>query len=481
MPTSRPLSICWLRRDLRLHDHAPLALATAESQAVAVVFILDRVILDALENSRDRRLTFIHRSLCELDSKLRAHGSMLIVRTGDPAEEIPQLAQELGAKCVYTGKDYEPYARTRDAKVAQSLFESGIDFVAVKDSVVREGGEVLSQERNPLRVYTPYRKSWERSFEPERDAAEHQVTLAHLVQAKEIPEQYKTSLPSLNDLGFEEVDLWLSPGEDAALEKLGQFAPQMHRYRELRDFPAAHATSGLSVHLRFGTISVRKMVRLALSQTSEGAETWLREIIWRDFYQDILFHFPDVVERPFQRIYDDLEYPGEQDHFSAWCEGKTGYPLVDAAMRCFNATGWMHNRLRMVVASFLTKDLLIDYRQGEAYFAAGLLDFDLASNNGGWQWASSVGADPQPYFRIFNPILQSVKFDPEGKFIREWCPELSHLEGEALHFPARASEFELLTANVELGKNYPKPIVDHATQKERAISLLAVAKSTGSE
>jgi deoxyribodipyrimidine photo-lyase len=246
----------------------------------------------------------------------------------------------------------------------------------------------------------------------------------------------------------------------------------MSNYKKARDFPALNGTSILSPHLRFGTISCRAAVRAALAVSGEGGDKWLSELIWREFYSMILLRFPEVVEHTFRPEFDDLEYPGTHEYFEAWVEGRTGYPIVDAAMRCFEATGWMHNRLRMVVASFLTKDLLVNYKWGEAYFARKLLDFELASNNGSWQWAASVGADPQPYFRIFNPILQSKKFDSEGKFIRKWCPELTGFSNERIHFPAEATEMEQKLAGCLIGKDYPKPIVDHSEQRQKAISLL---------
>jgi deoxyribodipyrimidine photo-lyase len=470
-----------MRRDLRIHDHLPLAAATEHSDAVAVVFVFDTQILGGLKNRTDRRLTYIHRSITELDMKLRERGSKLIVRHGDPVDEIPILARELGVHAVYTARDYEPYARSRDRKVTERLNVDNVEFITLKDTVVMEGGEVLSQDGNPLRVYTPYRSAWLKSFVRERDSAEHLANLDRLWPVAELPTSLTNPVPDLESIGFQKSDLCLEPGEDSARAQLERFANLIDRYGADRDFPALHGTSQMSVHLRFGTVSVREMVRLALESDSEGASKWLNEIIWRDFYQDILFNWPDVIERPFQAVYEKLEYPGEPEHFEAWCEGRTGYPLVDAAMRCFNATGWMHNRLRMVVASFLTKDLLIDYRKGEAYFAEGLLDFDLASNNGGWQWAASVGADPQPYFRIFNPILQSEKFDPEGRFIKQWCPELEAIEGPGLHFPSRMSEFDLLSAGVTLGETYPRPIVDHSVQRQRAIELLANQKGGKSD
>ncbi len=474
MPSRVRRALCWIRRDLRLSDHAALAHATSIAEEVAVAFVFDPNILDALEDRDDRRVTFIHRSLQELDRKLHERGSALVVRRGDPLSEIPGLARELGADCVVTARDYEPYARQRDEAVRKLLADQGTDFTTVKDSVVMEPGQVLTQDGGTYRVYTPYSKMWRAHFSPARDAADHAPDLTKLVPKESIAGASRAW--SLEDLGFDEGKLWLEPGEDAALQALSEFSTRAAAYGEKRDFPAGKHTSALSVHFRFGTISIREAVRTALELGSKGADKWLAELIWREFYQDVLFHNPQVVDTTFNPQYAGIEYPGTEEHFRAWCEGRTGYPLVDAAMRCLNQTGWMHNRLRMVVASFLTKDLLVDYRQGEAYFARKLLDFELASNNGGWQWAASVGADAQPYFRIFNPILQSLKFDPDGEFIREWVPELRDLKGKGIHWPLDASSFELLEAGVELGKDYPWPIVHHDLQRPKAIALLESAR-----
>lgn len=465
-------ALCWIRRDLRLHDHAALAAATSEFDGVAVAFIFDTTILDALPDRDDRRVSFIHRSLQVLDAKLRKHGSALLVRHGDPLVEIPKLAGELDVQAVFTARDYEPYAQTRDAAVEKALEAQGIAFRTEKDSVMLEPHEVTGPN-GPYRVYTPYMKAWRKRFSIRADGVEHAPNLKALAQNLgkfEHPWTFKA-------IGFQEADTWLEAGQDAAIKQAKSFAKKLDDYEEARNFPAQPGTSALSAHLRFGTISIRELARLAIERGTPGAEKWLNELIWRDFYQSILYHFPHVVETPFQGRYDDIAYPGEDIHFEAWCEGQTGYPIVDAAMRNLKATGWMHNRLRMVVASFLTKDLLVDYRRGEAHFARYLLDFDLASNNGGWQWAASTGCDPQPYFRIFNPISQSTRFDPDGAYIRQWVPEIAELDGPTLHAPWTATEFECTAAGVTLGETYPHPIVDHASQRERAIALLKTAGS----
>jgi deoxyribodipyrimidine photo-lyase len=461
--------LCWLRRDLRLRDHAALARATALGAQVIPVFVFDRNILDPLP-SNDRRVTFIVESLLEMQRELERLGSNLYVLHGDPVEKIPQLADQLQVEAVVTAEDFEPYAIARDTQVREALAERNVPFEAVLDTVVMRPGTVLSQGGTPFRVYTPYSKAWKKLADTADFVPEHDLEDRHLIRKEEID----WPMWSYETIGFTKADLWLQPGESGAWNRLEEFDPKISQYAESRDFPAQSGTSGLSVHLRFGTVSIRELVRRALRKEQPG-EKWLNELIWRDFYQDLLWHNPHVTETTFQPQFANLNWPGTESHWQAWCDGQTGYPIIDAAMRCLNQTGWMHNRLRMIVASFLTKDLLISYKRGEAYFAEKLLDFELSSNNGGWQWAASTGADAQPYFRIFNPVLQSERFDPSGTFIRTWVPELAELSDKAIHAPYAAGPLDLLTANVTLGKTYPHPIVNHAEQKDRAIQLLASA------
>lgn len=462
-------ALAWIRRDLRLSDHAALTRATELADEVAVVFVFDTQILNALPDRADRRVTFIHQSLQEIDKKLRKRGSQLLVRHGDPQREIPAVARALKVQDVVTARDYEPYARDRDLAVGEALKADGIRFRTVKDSVVMEAGQVKSQAGGVFRVFTPYSRAWRKAFQAETDGADFTPDLSRLMAAEEIAPHVAPW--AMEDLAFQSTDLWLAAGEEAGLQRLTDFERRLADYEEARNFPAIDGTSGLSVHLRFGTVSPRECVRRAFAQGAAG-EKWLTELIWRDFYQDVLRHHPQVVAEPFQPQYKGLPYPGEESHWQAWCAGQTGFPIVDAAMRCLNQTGWMHNRLRMITASFLTKDLLISYQRGEQYFADKLLDFDLASNNGGWQWAASTGADAQPYFRIFNPTLQSERYDPDGTFIRAWVPELAALDGKAIHAPAEHPG-ALRLAGIELGRDYAAPIVNHSTQKERALELLS--------
>lgn len=462
---SYPAALMWFRRDLRATDNTALYQALQSCPQVHCVFVLDSNILQQLP-ADDRRLAFIHSALAELDTSLRQHGGSLRVLHGDPATVIPQLARELNCQQVFCNRDYEPYARQRDARVAASLTAEGRSLHCCKDQVIFECDEILTGQGKPYTVFTPYMKAWRKRFSAllaKPVPAPLQGAIATVPAAQQ--------LPPLADIGFAGASLEglkVATGRSGALDLLQDFARRLKHYRNCRDFPAIKGVSYLSAHLRFGTLSVREAVTLALADGSDGAECWLNELIWREFYQQLLWHFPQVAETSFKEVYRDLAFPGEEAWFAAWCEGRTGYPIVDAAMRQLNHSGYMHNRLRMIVASFLVKDLLIDWRRGEAYFAAKLLDFDLAANNGGWQWAASTGCDAQPYFRIFNPVTQSEKFDPEGKFIRRYVPELATLDNKAIHAPWLAKS---LPAGFRLGQDYPEPIVDHAQQRELALAL----------
>ena len=477
--TSSPI-VFWFRRDLRASDNVGFAAATADCARVIPVFVFDTNILADLPDRRDRRVAFIHDSVMELRRRVRGHGSDLVILHGDPIRLIPELAAHVDAEAVYVNRDYEPYAKTRDDAVARALAAEGRSLRGYRDQVVFDGSDVQKDDGEPYRVFTPYKKAWLRRFDEEslRGAAPdlpHEPDMSRLEPATALHDLGDDI--TLGDLGFSPVDLWLDAGEDAARRRLATFIPVMARYQDDRDFPAKEGTSGLSVHLRFGTISIRECVRAArgsgpASATAPaGHATWLSELIWREFYQMILDRFPSVVSHAFQQQYDGIPWPGTEEHLAAWREGRTGFPIVDAAMRHFNATGWMHNRLRMVTAMFLTKDLLVDWRRGEEYFAAKLLDFDLASNNGGWQWSASTGVDAAPYFRIFNPVLQSRKFDPDGAYIRTWVPELRGFDNRLVHWPADANLFAQQSARCIVGEEYPFPIVDHAAQKEKAVAL----------
>lgn len=463
--TTANATLLWFRRDLRLFDNTALLEAAADGGRLFAVFIFDKTILDALPED-DARLPFIHHAVADIKSALQSKGGDLLVVHGEAGQAIPALAAQLGCQRVFANRDYEPYARQRDERVATALAQQGAELVLCKDQVLFECSQVLTGQGKPYTVFTPYMRAWRKAFHPQMAAPLGDPAKTNWQPA---PAAF-AKLPTLAELGFtgSSITPAAKPGREAGLQLLQRFARKLPHYKTLRDFPGQAGVSGLSVHLRFGTVSVREAVSLALTQQNEGTDCWLNELIWREFYQQLLWHFPNAATESFKPEYRTLQFPGEDAWFEAWCEGRTGYPIVDAAMRQLNQTGYMHNRLRMIVASFLVKDLLIDWRRGEAYFAAKLMDFDLAANNGGWQWAASTGCDAQPYFRIFNPVTQSEKFDPDGTFIRRYLPELEALDNKSIHAPWLAKQLPL---GFVLGQHYPKPIVDHATQRQMALAL----------
>ena len=435
---SDKISVFWFRRDLRLEDNAGLSEAIRGDEPVLPIFIFDVEILDKLNDPKDARLSFIHQRLAHIKNELKAMGSDLDCRYGKPIEIWYELAKEYKIGTVYTNRDYEPYAQERDENVAAYLNEKGIAFLDFKDQVIFEKNEVVKKDGLPYTVFTPYSRKWKaklvegiagdalsdspyfKSYDSSKNLAKSLVKINNL------------AMPSLNDMGFKASEI------EAPQSKVKRSI--IKNYTETRNFPALNGTSKLGVHFRFGTISIRQKAKAA----AQLNDTYLNELIWRDFYSMILYHFPHVVEKPFREKYSYIEWSDDEPSFEAWKEGRTGYPLVDAGMRELNATGFMHNRVRMVVASFLTKHLLIDWRWGEAYFAEKLLDFDLASNNGGWQWAAGCGTDAAPYFRIFNPTSQMQKFDKNQEYIKNWIPEYGT-------------------------DAYPEPIIDHKMARERCL------------
>lgn len=459
-------ALVWFRRDLRVHDHAALAAALAAHGQVYCSFVFDTEILDALPR-RDRRVEFILRCVEELDAELRRHGGALIVRHGRARHEVPALAAQLGVAAVYANRDYEPAALARDAEVARRLAAAGLAFHDFKDQVIFDRDEVLTRSGTPFAVFTPYKNAWLRQLDPAQlEAQEGPSRLAGLAMPT-VPSE----LPRLHDLGFEATDLALPvpTGMSGAAALLDDFLDRIDDYAATRDFPAAKGPSYLSVHLRFGTLSIRQLVRYAHGRGGRGAETWLGELIWREFYQMLLWHHPRLTGQAFKSEYDALVWDWDEALWSAWCAGRTGYPLVDAAMRQLACSGYMHNRLRMVTASFLCKDLGLDWRRGEAWFAEKLNDFDLAANNGGWQWAASTGCDAQPWFRIFNPVTQSEKFDGRGRFIRRYVPELAAVPDKFIHAPWRMPPADQEAIGVIIGRDYPRPVVDHAAARQRTL------------
>ncbi|MRV74533.1 deoxyribodipyrimidine photo-lyase [Duganella sp. FT92W] len=488
IPTDNPpfrTALVWFRRDLRSFDHAALHHALLRSETVFCAFIYDKEILDTLPRA-DRRVEFIHACIGELAAELQQMGGNLIVRHAVARDEIPRLAAELNADAVFANHDYEPQAIARDDAVARALAAGGRPLFTFKDQVIFEKNDVLSQSGTSFSVFTPYKNAWLKRLQAEPDSTAPWPIdpYAHKLAAGPAS---SSSLPSLQQLGFESTNLAalaIPTGMRGGTQLFDDFLGRIADYGVARDYPAVKGPSYLSLHLRFGTVSIRHLVRTvaqlsARGQAGEGGAVWLSELIWREFYMMILYHHPHVVHASFKPAYDAIHWetgPDADALFAAWCEGRTGYPLVDAAMAQLNRTGYMHNRLRMVTACFLIKDLGIDWRRGEAYFAQHLNDFDLAANNGGWQWASSSGCDAQPYFRIFNPVTQSEKFDPEGKFIKRYLPQLAALDPRDIHAPWQTPRMVLEEKGVTLGHNYPQPLVMHDEARKRTLERYAVVK-----
>ena len=421
-------ALFWHRRDLRIDDNKGLFEALKQNEIVHPIFIFDKSILDKLPNN-DQRILFIYQEIESLKKSYQNLGSDLWVYYGEPSEIIPKIAQELNCSSVYFNNDYEPYALQRDQEIQVSLNNIKIEFIGNKDHVIFEKNEVLKDDGKPYTIFTPYSRKWKANLK-EEDLREYSIEKysRNLVQ-----KQQEEALITLEEMGFESKVLHDFPDRIAKNEIL-------KNYHLSRNFPAVKGTSKLSLHLRFGTISIRKLALIAREQN----ETYLNELIWRDFYQMIIFHFPKSAENSFKTQYDKIIWEKNEVHFDSWCTGKTGYPIVDAGMRELNATGFMHNRVRMVVASFLTKHLLLDWRLGAAYFAEKLLDFELASNTGGWQWAAGCGCDAAPYFRVFNPQAQQEKFDKSFEYIKKWVPEYGT-------------------------SSYPEPIIEHKFARERIL------------
>ena len=506
MQKKHAVGLMWFRRDLRLQDNAALHHALKSCGRVHCLFVFDREILDSLPKT-DRRVEFIRESLVELDALIDAlasrhgvSGSGLITVHAAASTAVPELAAQLKTDAVFANHDFEPQAVERDARIQTALEKNGTAFYTFKDHVIFERTEVVSLAGKPYSVFTPYKNAWLKKLDAfylkayEIDA--YGSALACIPEAlgqgpgKNLHPDSVGRVLTLAAMGFErtnltELNIPIGPSGAAAL--FAEFVSRMHLYGETRNFPAVKGPSYLSVHLRFGTVSIRKLARIAFDEQakgSEGAAVWLSELIWRDFYAQILANFPHVAVDAFKSEYDKIAFlkGAEADTlFAAWCEGRTGYPLVDAAMAQINQTGYMHNRLRMVVASFLVKDLGLDWRLGERYFAEKLNDFDLSSNNGGWQWAASSGCDAQPYFRIFNPTSQSEKFDADGKFIRRYVPALAKLSNKSIHAPHDAKPLELLAAGVELGKTYPFRLVAHDEARAITLQRYAVVKKSLAE
>ncbi|MEK0420762.1 MAG: hypothetical protein RLZZ161_613 [Bacteroidota bacterium] len=430
MTSSNPIhNIFWFRRDLRTEDNHALFQALHSGLPVKPIFIFDRQILDKLDNPKDRRVLFIHLALNRIKKQLQSLGSDLWVFYGNAGEIWESLLNSGNIRSVFTNKDYEPYALKRDNEISVLCKTKGVSFLQFKDQVIFECGEVVKDDGTPYTVYTPYSKRWKSQFKPEMLNPFPSESLTEFyLKDKALP------LPTLEEMGFDHFDFEfpaITPDKDI-----------IKAYEHQRDIPSVRGTTRVSVHLRFGTISIRKLAKTAM----QLSEKYLNELIWREFYMQILWHFPRVVNESFKTKYDRIEWRNNPEEFDRWCKGETGYPIVDAGMRELLSTGFMHNRVRMIVASFLTKHLLIDWRWGEAWFARHLLDFELASNNGGWQWAAGSGVDAAPYFRVFNPHLQTLKFDPDALYIKHWIPEWNSLQ-------------------------YARPVVEHEVARKRCLEV----------
>lgn len=429
----KDINICWLRRDLRLNDHAALYHALKGKIPVLLLFIFDRKILDDLNDKKDARVTFIYQQLQQMEKTLQHKGSSLLIKYGTPEEVWPQVLQTYQVKEVYTNHDYEPYALERDDSLSEFLRTEAIPFKTYKDQVIFEKDEITKADGKPYTVFTPYFRQWHKKLDEfYLKAYPVEKYMGNLLQTKPL------AFPELSSLGFE---------ESAQQFPSANFGSKLAAYEERRDFPFDDATTHLGLHLRFGTVSIREAAAKAISA---GAEKWISELAWRDFYMMILCHFPQITTKSFKPAYDNIRWINDEKDFEAWKNGKTGYPIVDAGMNQLNQTGYMHNRVRMIVGSFLTKHLLIDWRWGEAYFAEKLLDYEMASNVGGWQWACGCGNDAAPYFRVFNPELQAKKFDPENKYIYKWAPEYKQ-------------------------EKHTQPIVEHAFARDRILKVFKEA------
>lgn len=480
--------LCWLRRDLRLEDHHALSKALEQCDEVYLCFIFDTSLIKRLkeemeffeQEKKDFRLGFIWQGLEEIQQELLSYNSHLIVRAGRPCKEVPKLCHELKIDKLYFNRDYEPQAKHRDLAVISELEKMQTQVQHYKDHVILEHNQVRTQEGKVYKVFTPYKRQWRNIFQKNSS----QLLAPMKTTSKEeklasFSREWISKKSWETGLGIQFGTPPLPGRRDWALKRLKQFKnSQIKYYDKSRDFPALEGTSQLSASLRHGLISVRELFKACYDNDLSGAQTWMDELIWREFYQTILDTHPHVVDGPFKEDYKKIKWRGDKKLWKAWCRGETGYPLVDAAMRNLNQNGMIHNRLRMVVASFLCKTLLVNWQIGERYFALKLLDYDLAANNGGWQWSSSTGCDSQPYFRIFNPYTQSEKFDPKGEFIKLYCPELRELGPKSIHCPERETPLELLNLDITLGKDYPKAIVDYKSKRQEALEMYSVVKSS---
>ncbi|GAB4466453.1 MAG: deoxyribodipyrimidine photo-lyase [Armatimonadaceae bacterium] len=471
-------AIYWFRRTIRLDDNQSLCAAIADSEHIAPVFILDPAILSRPDTGA-ARTRFLFESLSALHDALKARGGRLILRHGSPLAELERLVSETGATALYFAADYEPYSRERDTAVTEKMQARDVSVHTFHDHLLSPPGEILTKsEGKPYTVYTPYMRVWFTQAFGNPLSAPERVSVSADPHSEPLP-------LSPADFGVGSADDQepvVRGGEENARKQMENFLRRadggIREYDESRDFPGIEGTSRLSAYLRMGVLSPRRLYHEVMQRRADvreanlkSYETFLRELAWRDFYYQVLWHFPHVAQGAFKQEFDALNWENNEEYFTAWCEGRTGYPFVDAAMRQMNRQAWMHNRARMVVASFLTKDLLIDWRWGERYFMEKLVDGDMAPNNGGWQWAAGTGTDAQPFFRIFNPVSQGEKFDPEGAYVKQWIPELAKVSPKFVHQPWKMSPAQQEAVGCVIGRDYPAPIVDHSVQRERALAL----------
>jgi deoxyribodipyrimidine photo-lyase len=476
-------AIVWFRRDLRVHDHPALTAALAAHPSIVPIFILDEALLGGRWPA-PARVDFMVGSVRALGAAIAERGGSLVVRRGRPAEVVARLARELGAHDVYVSRDHAPYGRRRDRAVAEALAAVGAELHAKRGNLVHEPDAIATGEGRPYTVYSPFRRAWERleprAVLPVPDRIPAPATLADgsPLDPGRLPELDDLGLPALASTGVDPA-LPPAPGEAAARARLDRWVASrdegLDGYAARRDLLGTDGTSRLSADLRWGTLSPTEVL-LRTARDGDGPRVYANELVWREFYAHVLWHEPRVARESFVRAFDDLPWRDDPVGVDAWRAGRTGVPVVDAAMRQLRASGWMHNRARMIAASFLTKDLLVDWRVGERHFMAHLLDGDLASNNGGWQWTASTGTDPQPYFRIFNPVSQGRRFDPDGTYVRRWVPELAGVPLERLHEPWTMTASEQVAAGVRIGVDYPAPIVGHAEARDRALAVYAATR-----
>jgi deoxyribodipyrimidine photo-lyase len=471
--------IFWHRRDLRISDNIGLSQAYQQSSKLVGLFCLDPTILNR-DDIAPARISYMLGCLQDLQDSYQKLGSQLLIFQANPTQVIPQVAEALKVNYVFWNNDVEPYSKERDRQVIEALQEKGIQSQTYWDQLLHAPGDILTKSNNdPYKVYTPFWRTW---IKEEKAAITESIEKLEGLRDEEINTIKGLGLidlPTAKELGYVwDNPLILEPGETAAKEQLNYFCDAaIYNYQEQRNFPAIAGTSTLSPALKFGVIGIRELWKATVNayentysdETRENIQTWQKEIAWREFYQHCLYFFPELAEGPYRKEFKHFPWDNNEKYFHAWCEGKTGYPIVDAAMRQLNETGWMHNRCRMIVASFLTKDLIINWQWGEKYFMQKLIDGDLSANNGGWQWSASSGMDPKP-LRIFNPASQAQKYDPEAEYIRQWLPEISSLDTEYL-VTGKIPPLEAHSCG------YPQPIVDHKTQQREFKERYKMMKS----